>query len=53
MQQGTLGALPTSISSNSLEVKLLCLATLFHGRGSAGVVRRGGGVCVGKMQRAM
>jgi len=31
-----------SISANSLGVKLLCLVTLFHGRGST-VVRCGGG----------
>jgi len=53
MQEGMHGASPTSMSANSLGVKLLCLVTLFNGRGRAGLRSSGGGVCVGEMQRAM
>jgi len=46
MQQGMLGALPTSMSATSLGVKLLSLVNLFHGRGSTGLCGTvGSGVC--------
>jgi len=44
MQHGTLGMSPTSMSANSLGVKLLYLVTLFHGPTGSGI-RRCGSLC--------